>query len=180
TRMYTVKKVTVTDSPTDSDKSGPSFSGTTLYAKLVIGEPSRKSVDFRTLLAPAGNGANVATSLESVRAIAISKFGLVKSMLNLSSGLFFFQFSSNDGMDAMLENRPWFIRNNLFILKNWDPDVNLLKEDDGSVLVKLCLSNDCLRADAQLKDTIMVAMPKIVHEGVYMCTIRVDYEWKPP
>ncbi|GKD11724.1 zinc finger, CCHC-type containing protein [Tanacetum coccineum] len=120
--MYTVKKVTVTDSPTDSDKSGLSFSGPTLYAKLVIGEPSRKSVDFCTLLAPAGNGANEATSLESVRAIAIVL-------------LILFMFSSKDGMDAMLENRPWFIRNNLFILKKWDPDVNLLKEDDGSKLV---------------------------------------------
>ncbi|GJZ36927.1 hypothetical protein Tco_0583118 [Tanacetum coccineum] len=37
-----------------------------------------------------------------------------------------------------------------------------------------------LRADEELKDTIIVAMPKLVSEGFNMCTIRVEYEWKPP
>ncbi|GKD66044.1 hypothetical protein Tco_1308152 [Tanacetum coccineum] len=37
-----------------------------------------------------------------------------------------------------------------------------------------------LRADVELKDTIMVAMPKLVGEGFYMCTIVVEYEWKRP
>ncbi|GKF10462.1 hypothetical protein Tco_0048388, partial [Tanacetum coccineum] len=32
------------------------------------------------------------------------KYGLVKSMLNSSTGLFSFQFSSMDGLNAMLEN----------------------------------------------------------------------------
>ncbi|GKD75427.1 putative RNA-directed DNA polymerase [Tanacetum coccineum] len=35
-------------------------------------------------------------------------------------------------------------------------------------------------ADVELKDTILVAMPKLVREGFYTCTIRVKYEWKPP
>ncbi|GKF25551.1 reverse transcriptase domain-containing protein, partial [Tanacetum coccineum] len=35
-------------------------------------------------------------------------------------------------------------------------------------------------ADVELKDHIMVAMPKLVGEGFYTCTIRVEYEWKPP
>ncbi|GJS14167.1 hypothetical protein Tco_0408639 [Tanacetum coccineum] len=37
-----------------------------------------------------------------------------------------------------------------------------------------------LRADVELKDTIMVAMPKLVGEGFYLCMIRVKYDWKPP
>ncbi|GKB90838.1 hypothetical protein Tco_0963110 [Tanacetum coccineum] len=37
-----------------------------------------------------------------------------------------------------------------------------------------------LQADVELKDTIVVAMPKLVGEGFYTCTIRVEYEWKPP
>nr|GEX70353.1 hypothetical protein [Tanacetum cinerariifolium] len=38
-----------------------------------------------------------------------------------------------------------------------------------------------LRADEELKDTIVVAMPKLVAGlgGIYTCTIRVEYEWKP-
>ncbi|GJT11357.1 retrovirus-related pol polyprotein from transposon TNT 1-94 [Tanacetum coccineum] len=49
--------------------------------------------------------------------------------------LFSFQFSSMEGFNTMLENGPWFIRNNPLILKKWHPDVNLLKEDVGTILV---------------------------------------------
>nr|GEY18144.1 hypothetical protein [Tanacetum cinerariifolium] len=37
-----------------------------------------------------------------------------------------------------------------------------------------------LQVDVELKDTIMVAMPNLVGERFYMCTIRVKYEWKHP
>ncbi|GJZ22672.1 retrotransposon protein, putative, ty1-copia subclass [Tanacetum coccineum] len=40
-----------------------------------------------------------------------------------------------DGLDAMLENGPWFIWNNPLILKKWHPDVNLLKEDVSTIPV---------------------------------------------
>ncbi|GKD15346.1 putative reverse transcriptase domain-containing protein [Tanacetum coccineum] len=46
------------------------LTGPTSYAKLVTKEPSMKSVNFRTLLAPAGNRADVVISLESVRAVS--------------------------------------------------------------------------------------------------------------
>nr|GEU58454.1 hypothetical protein [Tanacetum cinerariifolium] len=37
-----------------------------------------------------------------------------------------------------------------------------------------------LRADVELKDNIVVAMPKITKESYYTCNVRVEYEWKPP
>ncbi|GKB99124.1 hypothetical protein Tco_0985261 [Tanacetum coccineum] len=37
-----------------------------------------------------------------------------------------------------------------------------------------------LRADVVLKDNIVMAMPKIIREGRYLCNVRVEYEWKPP
>nr|GEX62550.1 hypothetical protein [Tanacetum cinerariifolium] len=37
-----------------------------------------------------------------------------------------------------------------------------------------------LQADEELKDSIMVAMPKLVGEGFIMCIIHVEYECKPP
>ncbi|GJT48380.1 retrotransposon protein, putative, ty1-copia subclass [Tanacetum coccineum] len=152
------------------------------------------------------------------------KYGLVRSMFSSPTWLFYFQFISIEGLSAMLENDPWFIRNNPLILKKWHPDVNLLKEDVGiiSVWVKLhgvpvmAFSEDglspiatklgtplmldsytadiCmqswgrlsyvramieLRADVELKDNIVVAMLKIIWEGHYTCSIRVEYEWKP-
>ncbi|GKF27979.1 beta-caryophyllene synthase, partial [Tanacetum coccineum] len=65
----------------------------------------------------------------------LGKYGLVRSIFNSSTGLFSFQFSSMDGLDAMLENGLWFIRNNPLILKKWHSNVNLMKEDVGNVLV---------------------------------------------
>ncbi|GKE70932.1 glucomannan 4-beta-mannosyltransferase 9-like protein [Tanacetum coccineum] len=144
------------------------------------------------------------------------KYGLVCSMFSSSTGLFSFQFSSMDGLDAMLENGPWFIRNNPIILKKWHPDENLLKEDVCTVPVWVKLhgvlvtafnedglsdiatklgnplmldsytSDMCmqswgrssyarvmieLRADVELKDNIVMAMPKIIGEGHYICNV---------
>ncbi|GJT72320.1 putative ribonuclease H-like domain-containing protein [Tanacetum coccineum] len=197
----------------------PEFLGAYFVCKLVIGEPSRKSVNFRTLLTPTVNGADVVVSLESVLAISErfanivygfflgkrvaypvvdnyvrntwSKFGLVKSMLNSSNGLFFFKFSSKDGMDAMLENGPCvpmraFSKDGLsviatkigtpWMLYSYTSDM-CMQSWGRSSYVRTMIE---LQADADLKDTIMVAMPKLTGEGFYMCTIRVKYEWKPP
>ncbi|GKA83633.1 transcription repressor OFP8-like protein [Tanacetum coccineum] len=178
----------------------------------VTGESSMKSVNFCTSTAPVGNGADVAILLESIQVISEqfvnsaygfflgkrvaypvvanyvkntwSKYGLVKSMLSSSNGLFFLQFSSEDGLDAMPKNGSWFIRNYPFILKKWTPYVNLQKEDVGSnpIWVKLhgvpmtAFSEDSLSiiatklAGEELKDSIMVAMPKLIGEGFNMCT----------
>nr|GEV91048.1 hypothetical protein [Tanacetum cinerariifolium] len=127
------------------------------------------------------------------------KYGLIRSMFSSSTELFFFQFSSMDELDAMLENGPWFIRNNPLILKKWHSDENLLKEDVSTVPVWVKLHGVPvtafmrgwlessyarvmaeLQADMELKDNIVVSMPKITTEGHYTCNVRVEYEWKPP
>ncbi|GKC41701.1 zinc finger, CCHC-type containing protein [Tanacetum coccineum] len=162
-RTHVLFRLNITDSPTtDPNNYGPIHSGPTSYAK-VIGEPSRKSVNFGTIITPAGNRVYVAIALESIRAISQrfgnttygfflgkrvaypvvanyvrntwGKYGLVKSMFNSSIGLFCFQFSSMDSLDSMLENGRWFIRNNPLILNKLNLDVNLLKEDVGNVSV---------------------------------------------
>ncbi|GJW60270.1 cytokinin dehydrogenase 3-like protein [Tanacetum coccineum] len=194
----------------------------------ITGKPSGKKVNVRTLFTPGGFflGKKVAYLVVAnyVRN-TWGKYRLVRSMFSSSTGLFSFQFSSMDGLDAMLENGPWFIRNNPLILKKWHQDENLLKEDVSTVpvLVKLhgvsvtAFSEDGLRAiatklgtplmfdsytsymcmqswgrlsyarvmvelkaDVELKDNIVVAMPKITRAGHYTCNVRVEYEWKPP
>ncbi|GKC93413.1 cytokinin dehydrogenase 3-like protein [Tanacetum coccineum] len=204
---------------TNPDGNAP---GKSSYAN-VTGKPSGKKLNIRTLFTPRGNGIDVVVSVESIR--AITKYGLVRSMFSSSTGLFSFQFSSTDSLDAMLENGLWFIRNNPLILKKWHPDENLLKEDVITIPVSVKLhgvpvtafSEDGLstiatklgtppmidsytsdmwmqswgrssyarvmvelRADVELKDNIVVAMPKITREGHYTCNVRVEYEWKPP
>ncbi|GJW31103.1 retrotransposon protein, putative, ty1-copia subclass, partial [Tanacetum coccineum] len=111
------------------------------------------------------------------------KYRLVCLIFSSSTGLFSFQISSMDGLDAMLEKGPWFIQNNPLILKKWHPDENLLKEDVNTVpiWVKLhgipvtAFSKDCLSAIAT-----KLAMPKITRESRYTCNVHVEYEWKPP
>ncbi|GKE95218.1 zinc finger protein JAGGED-like protein [Tanacetum coccineum] len=111
----------------------------------ITGKPSGKKANVRTLFKPEGNGIDVVVPVDSIRAISKrfanttygfflrkkvtyhvvsnyvtntwGKYGLIRSMFSSSTGLFSFQFSSRDGLDAMLENDPWFIRNNPFILK---------------------------------------------------------------
>nr|GFC30451.1 hypothetical protein [Tanacetum cinerariifolium] len=62
--------INVSVSPIDPNNFVLIFSRLTSYAKLVTEESSRKSVYFRTLLAPAGNGADVATLLDFIRAVS--------------------------------------------------------------------------------------------------------------
>ncbi|GKA83940.1 hypothetical protein Tco_0805535 [Tanacetum coccineum] len=191
-------------SPTQGTTTAGNTPGKSSYAN-VTGKPRG-----------GGNGIGVVVTVESIRAIierfantaygfflgkrvaypvvanyvrnTWDKYGPVRSMFSSSTGLFSFQFSSIDGLDAMLENGPWFIRNEPLILRKWHPDVNLMKEDVGTipVCVKLhgvpikVFNEDGLSAtatklgDVELKDNIVMVMPKITGEGYYTCNIRVS------
>nr|GEX55027.1 hypothetical protein [Tanacetum cinerariifolium] len=157
-----------------------------------VGQTSCNSTDTPN------KGGEVVVPMESIRAIS-------ERFANTAYGFFLgtrvaYHVVANylyRGFDVMLENGPWFIRNNLLILKNWNPDVRLLKEDVGnvSVWVKLygvhvtAFSEDGMssytkalievRIDVELKDNIVVDMPKIIEEGFYTCNVRVEYESKP-
>ncbi|GKC77532.1 hypothetical protein Tco_1128306, partial [Tanacetum coccineum] len=128
--------------------------GKSSYANIT-GKPSRKKLNFHTLFTPRGNRIDVVVPVESIRAIsarfANAAYGFFFG--NSSTGLFSFQFSSMGGLDSMLENGSW------------------------SSYVRAMIE---LRVDVELKDKIVVNMPKTVGEGHYTCNIRVEYEWKPP
>ncbi|GKC97153.1 putative reverse transcriptase domain-containing protein [Tanacetum coccineum] len=158
--------------------------GKSSYANIT-GKPSGKKVNVRTLFTPGGNGIDV---------VVPGKYWLIRLMFSSSTGLFSFQFSSMNGLDAMLENGPWFIRNNPLILKKWHPDENLLKEDVSTVPVWVKLhgvpvtafSKDGLSAIATKLDIPLMLnsytseMCMQSWEGYYTCNIHVEYEWKPP
>ncbi|GJT35070.1 reverse transcriptase domain, reverse transcriptase zinc-binding domain protein [Tanacetum coccineum] len=114
------------------------------------------------------------------------KFGLVRSMFSSSTGLFSFQFSSMDGLNAMLENVTAFSEDGLSViatklgtpimLDSYTTDTYLQswgRSSYGRVMIEL-------RADVELKDNIVIAMPKNNGKGFYTCNVRVEYEWKPP
>nr|GEZ01527.1 hypothetical protein [Tanacetum cinerariifolium] len=187
--------------------------GPVSFAKLVTREPSRKAANFRTLLWPAGNGADVTVSLESVQAISehfanfvygvfvgkhiaypvvnnyvkniCSKYGLVKSMMNSANGLFFSSLAirmvklHNVPIKMFNEDGLSAIATKLVTLLMFDSYTSAMcMKSYGSSSFAIAMIE--LRADMKLKDTIMVDVPKLVDEGISMCTIYVMYEWKAP
>ncbi|GJS09829.1 zinc knuckle CX2CX4HX4C containing protein [Tanacetum coccineum] len=56
------------------------------------------------------------------------KYGLTRIMMN-SKGFFFFQFKTLKGLEDVLENGPWMIRNSPIILKKWSMSTHLCKEE---------------------------------------------------
>ncbi|GJU55178.1 RNA-directed DNA polymerase, eukaryota, reverse transcriptase zinc-binding domain protein [Tanacetum coccineum] len=179
--------------PTQGTTPARNTPGKSSYAN-VIDESNKNDVNIRTLFTLGGTGLMLLCrwSRSELLVKGTLEVSLIKSMLNLSTGLFSFQFSSTDGLNSMLENGPWFIHNHPLILRKWNPDVDLLKEDVGNVPVWVKLHGVPvmassyarvmieLRADVELKDNIVVVMPKITGEGYYICTVRVEYKWKPP
>ncbi|GKC57359.1 hypothetical protein Tco_1084957 [Tanacetum coccineum] len=187
----------------------------TSYAK-VTGEPSKKSMNFHTLITQARNEVDVVVPTESIRAIderfantaygfflgkhvaypvvvnyvrnTWGKYGVVKSMLNSSTGLFSFQFNFMDGLDAMLKNED--VGNVLVWVKLHGVPVTAFSEDGlsaiatklGTLLMLYSYTSDmCMQswgrssyaramielwADVELKDTIMDECPKNI--GSYM------------
>ncbi|GJX32439.1 hypothetical protein Tco_0242294 [Tanacetum coccineum] len=161
------------------------------YANITS-KPSGKKVNVRTLFTPGGNGIDVVVPVDSIRAISErfaniaygfflgkkvaypvvanyvrntwGKYGLIRSIFSSSTGLFSFQFSSIDGLDAMPEN---------VCVKLHGVPVTTFNENGLSAIVTKL-------AGVELKDNIVVAMTKITREGHYTCNVRVEYEWKPP
>nr|GEU29456.1 hypothetical protein [Tanacetum cinerariifolium] len=131
----------------EANASAGNVPGKPSYA-TATGKPSRKKVNVRTLFTPGVAYPVVANYVRNTG----GKYGLVRSMFSLSTRLFSFQFSSINGLDAMLENG---------------------RSSYARVMIEL-------RADVELKDNIVMAMPKITKEGHYTCNVRVEYEWEPP
>nr|GEZ07510.1 RNA-directed DNA polymerase, eukaryota, reverse transcriptase zinc-binding domain protein [Tanacetum cinerariifolium] len=108
-----------------------------------------------------------------------SKYGLVKSMTT-TKGMFFFKFSSKDDMDALIENDGYSaIATKLSTPLMLDSYTSAMCTNlwDRSSYARSIVE---LRADVDLKDTIVFVVPKFIGEGYTTITIHVEYEWKPP
>ncbi|GJV94118.1 cytokinin dehydrogenase 3-like protein [Tanacetum coccineum] len=206
-KVVTIKDVvssSMIDEPVVKEKQSSLVKGLSLFPPLptqgstpASNTPS-KGIPEPTTFSQEGmlSASNAPSSLLSVGSISWAR--LVNDLLNtsnvflgeesghtlLSATLLEF-LGSIDGLDAMLENGPWFIQNNPLILQKWHPYKNLLKEDVSTPLMLDSYTSDMcmqswgrssyarvmieLRADVELKDNIVVAMPKITMEGHYTC-----------
>nr|GEU52723.1 hypothetical protein [Tanacetum cinerariifolium] len=93
-----------------------------------------------------------------------AKFRLMHVMHK--NGFFFFKFSAKEGMERVLEAGPWLIRSVSLILNIWSPNSKLTKEE--------------VRADKDLMEKVVAAVPFTHGKGHSLETIEVEYEWKPP
>ncbi|KAM0043987.1 putative RNA-directed DNA polymerase [Helianthus debilis subsp. tardiflorus] len=57
-----------------------------------------------------------------------NKYGFQKSMMN-AKGFFFFKFDSREGMEQVLHDGPWLIRNVPIFLKPWSSETEIKKEE---------------------------------------------------
>ncbi|GJS89011.1 hypothetical protein Tco_0771647 [Tanacetum coccineum] len=122
-----------------------------------------------------GNGVDMVVSIESIRAIS-ERFANIWFLSR--------KFCSVDGLDTMLENGPW-LNSMVSPLRKFSEDgLSAIATKIGTPLILDSYTSDMciqswgrssyaramieLRADVELKDTIVVAMPKIAREGFYI------------
>ncbi|GKE15226.1 putative reverse transcriptase domain-containing protein [Tanacetum coccineum] len=166
----------------------------------VTGKPSGTKVNFCTLFTPGGKRVAYLVVANYVKN-TWDKYEMFPSMFSSSTGLFSFQFKSMDGLDAMLENEDvgtvpiWVKLHGVHVIAFNEDGLSAIATKLGTPLMLDSYTSDMcmqlwgrssyaramieLRADVELKDNIVAAMPKITREGYYTCNIRVEYEWNP-
>ncbi|GKD22131.1 hypothetical protein Tco_1223834, partial [Tanacetum coccineum] len=123
-----------------------------------------------------------------------SKYGLVKSILNSTNEL----FSSSLALRMKMSIMFWFGVKlyGVPMTEFSDDGLSVIATKLGTPLMLYSYTSDMCKqswvrssyaeamiefqANVELKDTIVMAMPQLLDEGFYMCTICVEYEWKPP
>ncbi|GJW00437.1 retrotransposon protein, putative, ty1-copia subclass [Tanacetum coccineum] len=175
----------------------------------VTGKPSGKKLNIHTLFTPDSNGIDVVVLVESIRAISkryantafgffLGKWVAYPVVANYNNPLILKKWHPDENL----------LKEDVSTVPVWDKllgvPVTAFSEDGLSAIVAklgtplmldsytsdMCMQSWVsssyaramieLRADVELKDNIVVAMPKIKGECHYICNVRVEYEWKPP
>ncbi|GKD60793.1 zinc knuckle CX2CX4HX4C containing protein, partial [Tanacetum coccineum] len=100
------------------------------------------------------------------------KYGLTRIMMN-SKGFFFFQFKTLKGLEDVLENGPWMIRNSQIILKKWTMNTRLCRKELIRIPVWVKIH------DVPIQSQTM-GVPLIEGSGFAIETVTIEYEWNPP
>ncbi|KAI3712402.1 hypothetical protein L1987_70958 [Smallanthus sonchifolius] len=100
------------------------------------------------------------------------KYCLSRLMMN-AKGFFFFKFKTKKGMDQLLEDGPWMIRNVPIILNEWSPSATVEKEDIKSIPVWVKMHDVPLAAfteDGLSRLASKMGVPKVLDSyTVTMC-----------
>ncbi|GJS40479.1 hypothetical protein Tco_0565522 [Tanacetum coccineum] len=115
----------------DSDSVPGSSSPKSSFASMFKNTTSSKAVKLTKMKSNKEvQGANTAIPLAAVEEISTrfqnTLYGYFIVML--TNRFFFFQFSTHEGKERVLENRPWLIRLVHIIIKIWTPNTRLKKD----------------------------------------------------
>ncbi|XP_021987007.1 uncharacterized protein LOC110883597 [Helianthus annuus] len=101
------------------------------------------------------------------------KYGLRKCMMN-GKGFFFFKFDSKEGMEQVLQDGPWLIRNIPIFLKHWSTNMELKKEELKKIPIWVKLHDVPLAAYTEEGLSLIaskVGIPKLLdNETAKMCS----------
>nr|GEX00549.1 hypothetical protein [Tanacetum cinerariifolium] len=167
--MNTSEGALTTSTPGMDDTLNNTNVGPVWFAIVMKGDTSRKSVNFRTLVTPAGNGADVVVSKESV--------SFMNERLRNTLYGFFLGKHVADVMESMLENGLLLIRSVSLILQNWTLNTKIMMYDVCNIPV-LVKSYDIL-ITIFTKDGLIAIATKLINTlmldsyTVAMCT----YSW---
>ncbi|GJU27727.1 zinc knuckle CX2CX4HX4C containing protein [Tanacetum coccineum] len=92
------------------------------------------------------------------------------------------------GLEDVLKNGPWMIRNSPIILKKWTINSRLCKEELTRIPVWVKIhdfpiqvfSKDGLSFIASQIESLTMGVPLIDEPGFTIETVSIEYEWKPP
>ncbi|GJT12436.1 zinc knuckle CX2CX4HX4C containing protein [Tanacetum coccineum] len=158
------------------------------FASIFMDNTPKKTVQLSKLSNEESiEGADVAIPLAVVDD---AKYGLERVMLH--NGFFFFQFSTREGMEQVLENGPCLNRLVPTILNTWMPNTKLKKDEITAAPVWVKLHNVPIVAYSKvgltlievsskkaLMESLVMAIPFQNRSGHSMETIKIEYEWQP-
>ncbi|GKC53948.1 retrotransposon protein, putative, ty1-copia subclass [Tanacetum coccineum] len=189
-----------------ANESGPDVS----FVSLSKGEPKCKGLNFHTLITQSGNGADVFVPLESICVVSEryvnSAYGfflgkwvaypVVANYVRNTWGKYGLNLDMNLMKEDVVNVPVWVKIHGVPVTTFTEDGLSAIATKIGTHLMLDSYTSDMciqswgrssyaramieIRDDVELKDTIVVAMLKLTREGFYTCTIRVEYEWKPP
>ncbi|GJT76812.1 retrotransposon protein, putative, ty1-copia subclass [Tanacetum coccineum] len=178
--------------PTHETISAGNAPGKSSYAN-VTGKPSGTKVDFHTLFTPGGNGIDVVVLVESIRAISERFFNTAYGFFSGKrvAYLVVANYVRNTWDVNLLKEDVgtvpvWVKLHGVPVTAFSEDGLSVIATKLGTPLMLDSYTSDmCMqswgrsryaramievRADVELKDNIIAAMPKINEEGYYTCT----------
>nr|GEX78896.1 protein kinase-like domain, phloem protein 2-like protein [Tanacetum cinerariifolium] len=172
---------------TTTDNAPGKFSHANITSK-----PSGIKVNVRTLFTPEDNGVDVVVLLDSIRAIS-ERFANTAYAFFLGKNVAYPVVSTYEDVSTV---SVWVKFHDVAVTAFSGDALSVIATKLGTLLMLDSYTSDMcmqcggrssyarvmieLQAGVELKDNIVVAMPRITREGHYTCNVRVEYEFKPP